>query len=66
MLKALEPMVEKLEVRLLLAALMAVIISMSANIPKAMMITVMEVLNLFPLMFLQDKDKISACFIEKY
>ena len=65
-LKAFEPMVEKLDVRLLLAALMAVIIRIRANMPKAMMMTVMEVLNLLPLMFLQDKDKISARCIEKY
>lgn len=65
MLNAFEPIVEKLEVRLLLAALIAVMIRMSANMPSAIIMMVMEVLNLLPLMFLQDNDKISRyCMVK--
>ena len=60
MLNAFEPIVEKLEVRLLLAAFIAVMIRIRANMPNAIMIMVMEVLNLLPLMFLQDNDMIST------
>jgi hypothetical protein len=49
-------MVEKLAVRLLLAACIAVIIKMSAKIPNAMMITVMAVRNLLPRMFFQESN----------
>jgi hypothetical protein len=56
MLKALAPIVEKLVVRLLLAALMAVIIRISAKMPSAIMITVMAVRNLFTLTFFQESE----------
>jgi hypothetical protein len=55
MLKAFEPIVEKLLTRLLLAACIAVIIKINANIPNAIIITVMLVRNLFPEIFFQDK-----------
>jgi hypothetical protein len=54
MLNALEPMVEKLLVKLLLAACMAVMISINAKIPSAIIMTVMAVRNLLPLMFFQE------------
>jgi hypothetical protein len=52
--------VEKLEVRLLLAAFMAVIIRISAKIPKAIIITVIDVRNLLPLIFFHDNERMST------
>ena len=62
-LKALAPIVEKLAVRLLLAALMAVIMRISAKIPSAIIITVMAVRNLLPLTFFHDNDSESLYVI---
>lgn len=59
-------MVEKLEVRLLLAALIAVMININANIPNAMMITVMTVLNLLPLILRQERESVSVNVIAVY
>jgi hypothetical protein len=56
MLNALAPMVEKLEVRLLLAAAMAVMISIRAKIPNAMITTVIPVRSLLALIFLQERE----------
>jgi hypothetical protein len=58
-LKELEPIVEKLEVRLLLAALMEVMIRINAKIPKAMIAIVIAVRNLFPAILRQDSDNVS-------
>jgi hypothetical protein len=63
MLNAFEPIVEKLEVRLLLAACIAVMISINAKIPNAMMITVMDARSLFPFIYFQESDKMSLCVI---
>lgn len=57
MLKELAPMVEKLEVRLLLAAEIAVIMRISAKMPRAMITTVMPVRSLLPLIFFHESDK---------
>lgn len=51
------PIVEKLDVRLLLAALMAVMMSINAKIPRAMITIVMADRNLFPLILVQESDK---------
>jgi hypothetical protein len=58
-LKELEPIVEKLEVRLLLAALMEVMIRINAKMPKAMIAIVIAVRNLFPAILRQDSDNVS-------
>ena len=50
-------MVEKLEVKLLLAALIAVMIRINANMPKAMIITVMLVRSLLDVIFFQDNAR---------
>lgn len=63
MLKALAPMVEKLSLRLLFIASIAVIIPTRAIIPNAMMATVMPVLSLFPLIVLQANIKLSVIFM---
>jgi hypothetical protein len=55
MLKAFEPIVEKLLTKLLLAACMAVMIRINAKMPSAMITTVIAVRSLLPLMFFQDK-----------
>jgi hypothetical protein len=52
-------MVEKLVVRLLLAALMEVMISINAKMPNAIMATVMAVLNLLPEILRQDNASVS-------
>lgn len=58
-LKELAPMVEKLVVRLLLAALIEVMMRINAKIPRAMMATVIEVRNLLPAMFRQESASVS-------
>jgi hypothetical protein len=63
MLNAFAPIVEKLLVKLLLAACMAVMMSISAKIPNAMMITVMDVRSLFPLIFFHESANESKLVI---
>jgi len=65
-LNALAPIVEKLEVRLLLAACMAVMIRINANIPNAMITTVIAVRNLLPMILRQERESVSVKVIEKY
>jgi hypothetical protein len=52
-------MVEKLVVRLLLAALMEVMIRINAKMPNAIMATVIAVRNLLPEILRQDKATVS-------
>jgi C4-type Zn-finger protein len=52
-------MVEKLVVRLLLAAFMEVMISINAKIPNAIMATVMAVRNLLPEILRQESATVS-------
>jgi len=59
MLKAFAPSVEKLDVSELLAAVIAVIIRMSAKMPKAMMTTVMADRSLFDRILFHDKESVS-------
>lgn len=56
-LKAFAPIVEKLDVRLLLAALMAVIMRIKAKIPSAMITIVIADLNLLPFILVHESDK---------
>lgn len=66
-LNELAPMVEKLVVRLLLAALMEVMISINAKMPNAMMVTVIAVLNLLPEIFRQESASVSLkVMLRKY
>ena len=58
-LKELAPMVEKLVVRLTLAALIAVTIIINAKMPRAIIATVKPVRNLLPEIFRQDKASVS-------
>jgi hypothetical protein len=55
----LAPIVEKLVVRLLLAACIEVMIRINAKIPNAIMATVMAVRNLLPEIFRQDNASVS-------
>ena len=59
-------MVEKLVVRLLLAALMAVMMRISAKMPSAMITTVMAVRNLLPVIFRQESEMVSEKVIGLY
>jgi hypothetical protein len=52
-------MVEKLVVRLLLAALIEVMMRINAKIPNAMMATVIAVRNLLPEIFFQESASVS-------
>jgi hypothetical protein len=52
-------MVEKLVVRLLLAAFMEVMIRINAKMPNAIIATVMAVLNLLPEILRQDNASVS-------
>jgi len=55
--------VEKLDVNELLAAVMAVIISIRAKIPSAIITMVMADLNLLDLILFHDKERVSLYFI---
>jgi hypothetical protein len=57
-------MVEKLVVRLTLAALIAVTIIIKAKIPSAIMATVKPVRNLLPEIFRQDRASVSLKVME--
>jgi len=52
-------MVEKLVVKLLLAALMEVMININAKMPNAMMATVIAVRNLLPAILRQESASVS-------
>lgn len=52
-------MVEKLVVRLLLAALIEVMMSIKAKMPKAIIATVIAVRNLLPEILVQERDSVS-------
>jgi hypothetical protein len=59
-------MVEKLVVRLLLAACMHVMIRINAKMPKAIMTTVNEVRNLLPEIFRQESASVSLKVIDEF
>jgi hypothetical protein len=63
MLKALAPIVEKLSLRLLFMASMAVMIPTRAMIPKAMMATVMPVRRRWDFTVFQARLKVSRNFM---
>jgi hypothetical protein len=63
MLKALAPMVEKLSLRLVFIASMAVMMPTKAMIPNAMMATVMPVRSLLPRTVLHAKARLSMNFM---
>lgn len=58
-LKELAPMVEKLVVRLLLAAWIAVMMSINAKMPSAIIATVIAVRNLLPEILRHESESVS-------
>ena len=66
MLNELAPIVEKLVVRLALAACIEVIIPINAMIPKAIIATVMPVRNLLPEILRQERESVSLKVMSSY
>ena len=66
MAKELEPMEEKVVVRLLVTACMPVVISINANMPREIIMTVITVRSLLLLIFFQESDIVSLKVIKLF